>query len=298
MITLDIDLSYLAKHFEISTQRLNQYTGKSIEEVMETEASQGNQAASGYKSVFNNPQELIELLKLTDPLNRFLIIKNLNEDDLKKVLEYLDSSDLVWGLQYFNIDKLVELLEELPQDELLELVLDKFSVENVIALMKNDELDKFLTNEDVEKDHIMEFFKSLPEDQFRKLMFQVLGPEALFSEREDMLKTVNELGDNDFKKFMRGFKTESKKLIAFGLITNEPKYIKKLENKALARPFQFLEKSEIINSMSKLKPEFLIPMIEELPTDLIQVVATQIDPSVFIEFLSKNFGDVLSQIAL
>ena len=45
MIRLEIDLSYLAKHFEIGTQRLNQYGSKSIDEIMEVEAAQGNPKA-------------------------------------------------------------------------------------------------------------------------------------------------------------------------------------------------------------------------------------------------------------
>ena len=49
MIRLDIDLSYLTKNFEIGTQRLNQYASKSIDEIMEAEAAQGNPQAEKFQ---------------------------------------------------------------------------------------------------------------------------------------------------------------------------------------------------------------------------------------------------------
>ena len=48
--------------------------------------------------------------------------------------------------------------------------------------------------------------------------------------------------------------------------------------------------------MKSLDEEFLIPMVKELPKDLIQVIATQIDPGEFAEILSKNYKDILAQV--
>lgn len=67
MIRLDIDLSYLTKNFEIGTQRLNQYGDKSIDEIMEAEAAQGNTSAVDFqRDVLNNPKELVKLFKLSN----------------------------------------------------------------------------------------------------------------------------------------------------------------------------------------------------------------------------------------
>ena len=59
-----------------------------------------------------------------------------------------------------------------------------------------------------------------------------------------------------------------------------------------------MEKHDILKCMDVLDPEFLIPMVEELPPDLLQVVATQIDPRIFAQVLIDEFPDVLSKIAL
>ena len=69
------------------------------------------------------------------------------------------------------------------------------------------------------------------------------------------------------------------------------------ENNVLVRPMiNLMEKEDIIKTMTNLEPEFLIPMIEELPKDLIQVVATQIDPTDFSEILSREFPDLLMEM--
>ncbi|MBE7705830.1 MAG: hypothetical protein E7Z91_01105 [Cyanobacteria bacterium SIG30] len=297
MITLDIDLSYLFKHFGISAQKVNLYSNKNIEEVMEAEAKEGNKKAENYTRIFEQPEELVEFLKLTDATNRFLIIRNLNDDDLKGLLQYLGSDDLIWGLQYFSIDKLVELMSELPQEELLKLVMEKFSMEEIVAMMKTEEMDEFLTGEKLDRNHIMDFFKQLDEQRFKKLMFQVMGPEVLEQDRKTTLANIDALDDKAFNRMLEKFENKGKKMIIFGILYNKPEYIKEFKNETIARPFEFVEKGEILKSMKTLDPEFLIPMVEELPKDLIQVVATQIDPMAFAEVLSKDFQNILSEIA-
>ena len=97
MIQLNLDLNYLTQYFEITTQRLNEYSAKSIDEVMELEEQEGNQAASLIASAMQNPDKLAKLLQLIDPKNRYLIIRNLSENDLSKLLPYLEQEDLLWG---------------------------------------------------------------------------------------------------------------------------------------------------------------------------------------------------------
>ena len=103
MTRLDIDLSYLAKNYQIGTSRINQYTYKTIDEIMEAEAAQGNtQAADFEMDVLSNPRELVKLFKLASPENRYRILRNLNTADLIYLLQYLDQQDLLMGLMFFT----------------------------------------------------------------------------------------------------------------------------------------------------------------------------------------------------
>ena len=57
-------------------------------------------------------------------------------------------------------------------------------------------------------------------------------------------------------------------------------------------------KSDKIKMMKGLEQEFLVPMIQELPVDLTQIVLTQIDPKDFAETLSSEFTEILKSVVL
>ena len=57
-------------------------------------------------------------------------------------------------------------------------------------------------------------------------------------------------------------------------------------------------KQDNIELMSALDPEFLIPMIQQLPMDLTQIVLTQIDANDFSEILASEYQDILKDVVL
>ncbi|MBR2386032.1 hypothetical protein IKA92_01890 [bacterium] len=93
-------------------------------------------------------------------------------------------------------------------------------------------------------------------------------------------------------------KKNHKQALVFGLCQNDKKLMLELDPKAIARPLMALEKGEIIQCMEVLDPKFVIPMIQELPEELVQVVAAQIDPMQFADILIKNCPDILSKIKI
>ena len=69
MIRLEIDLSYLAKHFEIGTQRLNQYGSKSIDEIMEDNLPKNSTA----DELDYNLEQLVRLILIIYIIPKLLI---------------------------------------------------------------------------------------------------------------------------------------------------------------------------------------------------------------------------------
>ena len=138
MIRLDIDLSYLAKHFEIGTQRLNQYGQKSIDEIMEAEALQGNTKAQDFqREVLNDPKELVKLYKLANPKNRYAILSNMNSRDLEYMLHFLTIEDLQMGLMFFTKDKIMNLIYDLPKSKICTILFQAFSPEKFLEKSPN-----------------------------------------------------------------------------------------------------------------------------------------------------------------
>ena len=298
MIQLNLDLNYFTQYFEISTQRLNEYASKSIEEIMELELEQGNDYAALISSAMQNPQKLAKLLQLMDPKNRYLIIRNLSENDLEKLIPYLEQDDLLWGLRYFRVDKIIEMLNKLPTEELMSVVLQRFTLKDIFLLMPTEEMDKFFENEKVERKDVMKHFEALDPSELERILVEQFGSVMKEKNQEEQLKFMESLKDDDFIKMLQGLKKHDKIDLMVSLCKEKPKLLEEINPECLTNPMRTMEKHDILQCMSVLDPEFLIPLVEELPPDLLQVVATQIDPIVFAQVLIDEFPDVLSKIAL
>ena len=298
MIQLNLDLNYFTQYFEISTQRLNEYASKSIEEIMELELEQGNDYAALISAAMQNPQKLAKLLQLMDPKNRYLIIRNLSENDLEKLIPYLEQDDLLWGLRYFRVDKIIEMLNKLPTEELMSVVLQRFTLKDIFLLMPTEEMDKFFENEKVERKDVMKHFEALDPSELERILVEQFGSVMKEKNQEEQLKFMESLKDDDFIKMLQGMKKHDKIDLMVSLCKEKPKLLEEINPECLTNPMRTMEKHDILQCMDVLDPEFLIPMVEELPPDLLQVVATQIDPIVFAQVLIDEFPDVLSKIAL
>lgn len=299
MIQLNLDLNYLTKYFDITTQRLNEYSSKTIDEIMELEEESGNYSSSALlKAAMKSPVKLAKLLRLTEPENRYLIIKNLNDDDLEKLLPYLSSKDLLFGIQYFRVDKIIELLNQLPTEELLSVVLKNFTLKDIFMMMPNQEMNKLLENDEVERKDVMKYFEALRADELQDIMVYLFGAEMYEKNQKEQLDFMNTLEDREFTKMIQRMKPKDKALLLVSLMNEKPKLLEEVDHENYTRPMRLMDKPDIIRSMKDLDPEFLIPMVQELPPDLIQVVATQIDPQAFAQVLVDEFPDILEKIAL
>ncbi len=305
MIRLDIDLSYLTKNFEIGTQRLNQYGSKSIDEIMEAEAEQGNPRAEKFEQeVLNDPKQLLKLFKLANPRNRYAILSNMSSQDLEYIMQYLEPGDLLLGLMFFTKEKLLSLIYDLPKNKICSIVFQAFSMEQFLKLIPEKEIDKFFESDKLDKEKVLDIVKSLPEEKLNKMiekyMFQEEGKiqEDNNWSAEHVVNWMNQLEPDKFKKALQCFEREEKSELITELTKQDQNLRNEFSKNALTFPLRQLDKQDIVKNMNKLEPDDLIKMVNELPDELMSVVATQIDPEVFAEILSKNFKDILSEIGI
>ena len=305
MIRLDIDLSYLTKNFEIGTQRLNQYGSKSIEEIMETEAEQGNPKAEKFeREVLNDPKQLLKLFKLANPRNRYAILSNMNSRDLEYIMQYLEPGDLLLGLMFFTKEKLLDLIYDLPKDKICSIVFQAFSMEQFLKLIPEKEIDKFFDSDKLDKDKVLEIVESLPPEKLNKMiekyMYQEEGKiqEDNNWSAEHVVNWMNQLEPDKFKKALKCFEREEKSQLITELTKQDQNLRNEFSKNALTFPLRQLDKQDIVKNMNKLEPDDLIKMVNELPDELMSVVATQIDPEGFAQVLSKNFKDILGEIGI
>lgn len=303
MIDLSIDISYLSKYFGITpvTPTVGKPEAERVDEnnmmTIKTEDGQITVNKDLLTKLLQEPEKLAKILKLADPENRYLIIKELNEDDLDKLLPFLSSDQLMLGLQFFTTEGLGELMNKLPKEEMVNLLLVHFTMEDVVPFMQENEMDEFFKSSHLEKKDVLDYFQGMEYGKFQKLMTNQFGEEFENKTSKEYLQYIEDMDDNAFQQFLLNMQAPEKRDAISGLCKLNPDYYLEFENEVLSRPIiNNLEKEEIVKTMGTLDPEFLVPMIEELPQDLIQVVATQIDPTEFAKILSSNFSDLIVEM--
>lgn len=299
MIEINVDLAYLSKHFEIGTEKLSRYEGKSVDEIMKIEAAEGNTKAAKFSSeVLNTPTELVKVFKLSGAKNRYAIIQNMNYLDLQYLLQFLEKEDLVLGLKFFSKEKLMQFISDLPKEKILKVLFESFSVQEFLNTVPEREVNKFFDSEKIDKNRIFDFLKSLDPSKLAQMLENVTGEVQEKKPTAEMLKQFEQLSPAKFKDAIKSLEMPDKLDMIMKLTSQDPKLFQEFEVATLTRPLDKLQKSELIKSMSILESEDLLKMVKELPQDLMAIVATQIDPQIFAEILVKYFKDILSDLSI
>lgn len=298
MLQLQVDFGLLNKIFDIPYSRIVQYADKDFKEIMELEAQQGNKKAEDYEEILSNPDKILEIFKLANVENKLLILQNMSEGDLDNLLPYLKHEQLTVGLNFFTEEKLLKMCEELPKDVLVAMVFEKFDTVDVLSMMDESAMNKILSEPDVERNHAQKYFESLDQKTLEMIMIQAYGYEYKGKEKDEYTEKLSDLSNDKFKSFMYSLEKKSKIGLINGLVEQDEDLLLLFKSEDLLAPMELLMKDDKIKLMSTLDDEFLIPMIQELPIDLTQIVLTQIDPKEFSEILSEDFKDILASAVL
>lgn len=309
-ISIDTNMYLLCSLFNISYKKIaTEYSGKTVKQIMEAEAAQGNVAAANYdETILSDPIKLIELFQLRDPNNKFMILNNMNENDMEDLLPLLEKHDLVAGLNFFTKDKLLKLIEYLPKDQLLKYTFDMFPPEKIMQLLPEEQLNKILKSTKIDKDVEIEYLKSLKPEILAKMLESVTGQPAPGSDNigvngeshydsKVLLNQIINLQDDKFQDAMLNMPSQNKRLFVLKLAKQNPDLYYEVDSHAyVAIMRDKKEKDQLVRSAVVIEPEQLCKMLENLPKELSAVVLTQIDTNKFADVLLKNFKDIIREI--
>lgn len=296
-LAISSTLEYLQMRLGISEAKMQIYADKSLEQILDAEAAQGNQAAIQMAAdMFSNPNQLVELFQLADPENKLVIMQSMTSAQLEKLVPMLETDDLVEGLQFFTQDSLMDLLKEIPKEELVKTVFQMFSEQQIIENMPDKQLDKLLTSTDMDKEMLLQNLKSIPEMYLQQILESVTGEESKESNANDLVNQIGQLGDMQYKHAIMNLQPTQKQELTLSLTSREPKLYEKFDTDAYTHIIaREREKDEIVKSFGVIKPEYLQKMIDKLPQDILAVVTTQIDTDKFADSLINKFPEVLAK---
>lgn len=299
MIIIDTDLTTLMQKLNISTAKMQQqYSMMSVEEIVEAEATQGNQQAVEYaRELFTNPTQLVKIFKLADPNNKLEILSEMTAQQLALFLPEMEETDLSEGLKYFTQDKLLSMLESIPPEQLVNTVFEMFSQEEIIQYLPEEQLDKFLSSTEMDKEKIMEHMKEIPPELIAQMLETMTGQPVEDMSMESMLETVGGFNPLEFKNALLSLQPVAKQQLTLGLAKEDTKLFQLFDARAYTNMINtYKQQPELVKAMNVIEEDQKIKMLKELPNDLLSIVITQMDAQDFADILIKRCPELLAEI--
>ena len=295
-IVIDANMTMFAERLHISASRMVQDYGlKTIDEIIEAEAAQGNTYAVNYaREMYNSPEKLIKIFRLTDVENKFVLIKTMDSKTREEVLPLLEQEDLVMGLYFFNQETLLKMLQDVDIEELVNVVLDAFPFQQIILMIPEEDMAKFFEAKELDKYVIENELKSMPHEQMVKFLEGITGQSFdKIEDPEGILNGIIGLPEDKFRDFMTQIDPEIQRQLIYQITKKDEKYLQLFDNKMYIDMLETLMKNDMVPSMIKLEKESLVNMIAVLPPDLMSIVASQVDTQVFAKYLMEGHLDLL-----
>ena len=300
-LVIDSNLEYLQNILHISKVTFEEkYANMSVDEIIEAEAASGNQQAIELaQELTTNTSLVMELFDLADTNNKYMILRELTAQQLEVFLPEMEEKDLLQGLFFFTQDKLMKMLEELPAEQLVNTAFELFSQEEIVQLMPEEQLDKFLTSTDIDKNKILKHMQSIPPEYVAQVLEQITGESHENMDSIDLSKEFGELNPLEYQDALKAFQPTQKQQLVLSLGKEHEEWFQLFDAHAYTTIMNREKKQpEIIKGMSVIEPEYIQNMIEELPNDLLSLVITQMDTEKFAEILMDEFPEVIAEIIM
>ena len=295
-IVIDANMIAFANRLNISSSRMvEDYGLKTIDEIIEAEAAQGNTQAVNYANeMYNSPEKLINIFRLTDVENKFVLLQAMDEQSRIEILPMLEEEDLVMGLYFFNKDKLLEMLQDVDIEEIVNVALDAFPVEDLINLIPEEELAKFFQSNELDKYVIANEFKNLPNEMMTLFLEGLTGMSYdKIEDPEGIINNIISLPEDKFKDFISEIDPDIQRQLVYQITKKNEEYFQLFDQNMYIDMLGTLMKNDMVPSMIKLEKESLVNMISILPDDLMSVVAAQIDTKEFTKYLMDGHLELL-----
>lgn len=297
-IVIDTDITQIIRKLNISDFKMKEcYENSSLEEIVEKEAEEGNQAAVAFAyELFKSTDMLVKIFKLASPENKLEFLKEMNTDQLKEFLPLLEEEDLNEGLKFFDMNKLMEMMKELPPEQLVKTVFEMFSKEEIIRYLPEEELDKFLEDPSIDKTRIMDNLKLIPQEYLAQMYEAVSGEASDKMGSKELLSKIENLNPMQFQDALRAMQPIAKQQLTLAIAKEDDRYFEKFSADAyvdMTKKYKY--QPDVVKAMQVIEPEEKIKMLEKLPDDLMSIVITQIDAKVFADQIINKYPELLAK---
>lgn len=202
-----------------------------------------------------------------------MILREMSSQQLEVFLPEMDEKDLHQGLFFFTQDKLMKMLENLPSEQLVNTAFELFSKEEIVQLMPDDQLNKFLTSSEIDKNKILKHMQSIPPEYIAQVLEQITGEPAQNLNSIDLAKQIGQLNPLEYQDALMAFQPTQKQQLVLSLGKEHEEWFQLFDNHAYTTIMnREKQQPEVVKAMSVIEPEYIQEMIKELPNDLLSIV--------------------------
>lgn len=296
-VSLDTNVVYLKDRLNINTGRMNNYAEKSLDDIITEESKQGNKQVNDYgREVFNNADELIQTFQLENPSNKLNILNSMSEDQRNNLLPMLGDEDMVMGLNFFTQDKILDMFSQVPSDQAANVALETYSLDKVVSMIPNEQLEKFFYSDDVNKNMVIKQLQAMPTESLIQMVEGITGVASTTDDSMALIEQIGSLPDKQYKETMANMDPNIQAQVVFQMANDNKKILAVFDSTAYTGMMQRLQKPEMVKSMVALESESLQQMVTQLPPELLSVVETQVNTEELAKYLMSNCQDVLSKL--
>ncbi len=297
-IAIDTNLFMLQKKLNINSERMMMYTNKTVDEIIESEKKQGNtKAAELEKQLASDPNTLIKTYQLDEPGNKFNLISQIPQQKQPELLEFLEDDDLRLGLNFFSQEQLLKLMEEMaPIEEVVNAALICFPLEKVMEMMPDKELNNFMVNKDLDPEFLKKFIAKMDPEVIAAMIETATGEPVMEEKPDKLMKMLTSLDKDTYKEALIGMNQDAKRVMIMKMYQEDEEVLQLFPADAYTMMLGSLEKEDMMPCVQALQTDSLIAMNTELPSELMSVVLTQIEPKDLAKILIKQYPDLLTEI--
>lgn len=295
-IVIDANMIMFAERMNISSSRMVQEYGlKTVDEIIEAEAAQGNtQAVNFAKEMYHSPEKLMKIFRLADVENKFVLLHKMDTFTRQKILPLMEPEDLLMGLYFFTQDKLLEMLHDVDIEELVNVILEAFPFQQIIEMLPEEAMAQFFHEKELDKYVIANELNNLPPEVMIKFIEGLTGqPYSKVEDPQGIIDGIIALPEDKFRDFVSMIDPDVQRQLVFQITKKDEKYMQLFKSDTYIDMLSTLMKPDMVKPMIALEKESLVDMISILPDDLMSIVASQIDTKVFTEFLMHGHLDML-----
>lgn len=297
-IAIDTNMFLLQKKLNINSERMMMYTNKTVDEIIEAEKKQGNtKAAELEKQLASDPNTLIKTYQLDEPGNKFNLISQIPQQKQPELLEFLEDDDLRLGLNFFSQEQLLKLMEEMaPIEEVVNAALICFPLEKVMEMMPDKELNNFMVNKDLDPEFLKKFIAKMDPEVIAAMIETATGEPVMEEKPDKLMKMLTSLDKDTYKEALIGMNQDAKRVMIMKMYQEDEEVLQLFPADAYTMMLGSLEKEDMMPCVQALQTDSLIAMNTELPSELMSVVLTQIEPKDLAKILIKQYPDLLTEI--